>query len=529
MFCYFPITFRPPPNDPYGITAQDLKTRLRDCIAASGHFSSYAFPQLIDKLDSTSPNVKVRCPQTKTAASDMKQKDVLQTIAACAMSYGPTTVSNYSVTLWDSLKFEILNVQEEDLADEALASLQAIGLKLSHGLDSTDPKTSLARYLRPITKECNEQLQEPQHKQAKPVGQILSALGATSPVAIYLIVKTVVPPLNILYQDADSIPKQRALLEVLVQILDSAIAVYGTPSIPAPSISIANPLEPFKDQLFELTSQALMSTAADEVSFRVVALKALLRLCLLRKYLQDNEIGMAVQYFDEIVLSEDPSGKEDLKKESIKALVELSRIKSNLIMSITIPAFMAKLPDSSSVDDWKYVSILEGLAQLSVEKFVSETLIRRLLSKLDVVLQNESTPTYPQAIISALHYVLSQRDLTQDESLGSYHDKIVVGLTNRVIMASSARASTTALNDESTLEVLGRLMTMIAGALGGHRQASIATQVYSLFADEGSFTPVPFSQNLPRIQRSTMILSTALMAGVEKSVSRLLPIMIRFY
>ena len=59
VFCYFPITFRPPPDDPYGITAQDLKGRLKDCIAASSFFAPFAFPQLIDKLDSTSPNVKV--------------------------------------------------------------------------------------------------------------------------------------------------------------------------------------------------------------------------------------------------------------------------------------------------------------------------------------------------------------------------------------------------------------------------------------------------------------------------------------
>lgn len=58
-FCYFPITFRPPPNDPYGISAQDLKSRLRDCIAASGYFAPFAFPQLLDKIDSTSLNVKV--------------------------------------------------------------------------------------------------------------------------------------------------------------------------------------------------------------------------------------------------------------------------------------------------------------------------------------------------------------------------------------------------------------------------------------------------------------------------------------
>ena len=361
----------------------------------------------------------------------------MQTITACASSYSVTTVSSYSVTLWDSLKFEILNAQEEDLAEEALVSLQAIAIRLSRGLDSTDPKTPLARYLRPITKECNEQLHEPQQKQAKPAGQILSALGIASAVAFYLIVKTVIPPLNTLYQDADSIGKRRALLEVLVQIMDSAIAIYGTPSILAPARTIENPLEPFKDRLFELTSQALMSTAADEVSFRVVALKAVLRLCLLRKYLQDNEIGMAVQYFDEIVLVEDPSGKDDLKKEAIRALVELSRIKPNLIMDITFPAFMSKLPDSSLSESQDYLITLEGLAQLSVEKFVSDTLIRRLLNRLDVVLQNDGSSAYPRAILSTLHYVLSQRDLPQDPNLGSYHEKIVVGLTNRVVLAST--------------------------------------------------------------------------------------------
>ncbi|KAK4697617.1 DNA repair/transcription protein MET18/MMS19, partial [Lecanoromycetidae sp. Uapishka_2] len=347
-----------------------------------------------------------------------------ETIGACASSYGITAVSNYSVALWDSLKFEILNVQEEDLAEETLVTLQSIAIRLSRGLHSTDPQTHLARYLRPITKECNEKLQEPQHKQAKPAGQILSALGIASPVAFYLIVKAVVPPLNTLYQAADSIAQQRALLEVLVQLLDSSIAVYGTPSIPSPTTNVENPLEPFKDRLFELTCQALMSTAADEISFRVLALKALLRLCMLSKYLENSEIGMAIQFFDEIVLVEDPSGKDNLKQEAVRALVELSRIKPDLIMSITFPAFMAKLPDSSPPDDQEYLITLEGLAQLSNEKFVSDTLIRRLLNKLDVVLQNNGSSSYPRAILSTLHYVLSQRDLPEDPNLDTYHEKI---------------------------------------------------------------------------------------------------------
>jgi DNA repair/transcription protein MET18/MMS19 len=60
VFCYFPITFRPPPDDPYGISAQDLKSRLRECLAASDYFSGLVFPALLDKVDSNSANVKVR-------------------------------------------------------------------------------------------------------------------------------------------------------------------------------------------------------------------------------------------------------------------------------------------------------------------------------------------------------------------------------------------------------------------------------------------------------------------------------------
>ena len=59
VFNYFPITFRPPPGDPFGVTAQQLKDRLRDCISATGYFAPHSFPALLDKLDSTSTNTKV--------------------------------------------------------------------------------------------------------------------------------------------------------------------------------------------------------------------------------------------------------------------------------------------------------------------------------------------------------------------------------------------------------------------------------------------------------------------------------------
>jgi DNA repair/transcription protein MET18/MMS19 len=430
-------------------------------------------------------------------------------------------MSNYSITLWDSLKFEILNAQEEDLAEEALVALRNIALRLGSGLTSIDPKTPLATYLKPVTKECNEQLQEPQHKQAKPAGQILKTLGSSSTVAFVLIVKAILPPLLTLYQDADSIAKQKALLEFLQQLLHAALHSYST----KPTISdagIANPLEPFKDRLFEMFSQALMSTSKEEVSFRVIALRCLQSLCCLRKYLEDNEIGMAVQYFDEIVLSNDGDGRDLLKNAAIEALVEVSKIKPGLIMDITFPAFMARLPDTCLEGDTKYLVTLEGLARVSVEKATSDTLVRRLFNRLDAVLPNPGILSYPQAILSTLHYVLGRRDLTADANLTSYFERVVGLIKRTAIQSSDATTTMTVLENPLTMVYLGRLACLIVRALDSHKQTSVCRQVYTLFCEEEEFTPVLLDdRKITEGQTHTLILSTFLLAGVGREVSLL--------
>ncbi|KAL8952936.1 MAG: hypothetical protein Q9222_001155 [Ikaeria aurantiellina] len=506
VFNYFPITFRPPKDDPFRITAQDLKDRLRRCIAASSSFAPYAFPQLIEKLDSTSPNVK---------------KDVLQTLAACVSSYSIAAVSNYSVTLWDSLKYEILNVQEEDLAEDTLVTLQAIAIRIGKDLKSTSQTTHLARYLRPITKECNEQLQEPQHKSAKPTGQILSTLATSSSIALYLIVKAVVPPLLTLYQDADSIARRRALLEVLVQICNAAVALDKTPVVASPPTNFEQPLLPFKDRLFELYSQALMSTAREEVSFRIVALKGLLRMCQMRNYLQKSETGMIVQYLNEIVLTEDSHGRGDVRNEAIQALVEISQSNPSLIMDITFPAFTARLPDHNVDDSTAYLTTLEGLARLSIERSISNTLIRRLLGKLENALQSEGSASYAQALLSTIDYVLGRRTLSADPDLAYYHEKLVVALVRRAALAS-VEAGSSILVEPTTLDILGRLAGKIICALNEHKRQSVALETYTLFTEDGnSFTPVPYTRDLPQRQRMTMILSTWILASVGSADSAL--------
>ncbi|KAH8429886.1 MET18/MMS19 family protein [Aspergillus melleus] len=508
VYNYFPITFRPPPNDPYGITAQDLKSRLQDCISSTGQFAPHAIPALLDKLDSTSPNVK---------------KDALNALIACVRSYDPDTVSRYSITIWDALKFEILNAQEEFLSDLSLEVLNNITKRLSEGVTQVSDQLPLAQYLRPITKECNDQLREPQQKQAKPAQQILGSISTASAVSFTLAVQTIVAPLLTIYQEAEGIAKQRALLETLIVLFDSAIQVFGEWTSRDPEPAAENPLLEFKDQFSDIFGQALMGVIKEEVSFRVSALKGFLRLSTLRNYFQDNEIGLFVQYLDEILLKEESVGRDDLKKEAISALAELSKYKPRLIMDITFPAFVATLPDSNESTDSDYLTTLENLAQISVEKDIFETLVRRLLSKLTVLLQKEQpgSAAYPRAILLTIFYVMSQRKMDQDPNLGVYYDKIVISLCRSVAESASGKAKNSILTDVTVLDILGRLCNLIVRSLPRDKQDEVAENVYTLFSTAESFSPVPFAQSADANQQRTMIISTYLLAGLPADCDKL--------
>jgi len=453
------------------------------------------------------------------------QKDALNTLIACIHSYDPDTVSRYSITIWEVLKFEILNAQEEFLSELSLTALQGIAQRLSEGVTEISQQLPLAQYLKPIIKECNEQLQEPQQKQAKPAQQILGSLSSSSVPAFTLLVQTVIAPIFTIYQEADGIVKQRALLETLSVLFESAITLFGEWTTRGGEVAFENPLLEFKDQFSDVFGQALMGASKEEVSFRVTALKGFLRLSTLRDFFQDNEIGLFVQYLDDILLKEESVGRDDLKKEAIAALAEISKHKPRLIMDITFPAFVATLPDEDDGINTTYLSTLDTLAQISVERDIFETLFRRLFSKLSILLQKEQPGSvgYPRAILVTLLYVMQQRDMKADPNVDLYFDKIVVGLCRSVSEAASGKAKNRVLNDATILDTLGRLCNLLVRSVSNQKQEQVAESIYSLFASPGEFSPVPFSQNATADQERTMIVSTYLLAGLSKDCGSLIP------
>jgi DNA repair/transcription protein MET18/MMS19 len=393
-------------------------------------------------------------------------------------------MSQYSITLWDSLKFELLSAQEQELADETLLVLREIAVNLSRSTNSSPTSSPLAQYLRPVIKECLEHLQEPAQRQAKAAGDMLKAVSSAGTAAFSLIIRSTLAPLFTVYQSADGIIKQRALLEVMNQLFESAISVFATWKTPIAEIRPVddNPLDPFKDKFLAIYGQALMSTVKEEVSIRVTAAKGLLLLSKMRNFLQDNEIGLIVQHYDEIVLREESYGRDELRRTAMQGLAEISADKPGPIMEITFPAFLARLPDTGAEADSSntYHITLEGLAQISVEKEVSETLIRRLLNKIEVLLQvNDDSVRYLSAVLSTVYYVLKRGAKTGN--LEQHYDRVVVGLTRRAVAdLTSGRRSV--LCHSGVLELLGRIDNIILRHSPG-KQEHASANTYALFTD----------------------------------------------
>ena len=361
---------------------------------------------------------------------------------------------------------------------------------------------------------------------------MLKAVSSANFMVFSLIVRAVIPAMWTVYQTADGIIKQRALLEVLNQLFESGIAVLGTWRTPPSQVSAhpENPLEPFKDKFLEIYSQAMMGTVKEEVSFRVTAAKGLLLMSKMQKFLADNEIGLVVQHYNDVVLQDESYGRDELKRIAMQALGEISANKPRPIMDITFPAFMARLPDTGVEADKTntYRNTLEGLSEISVERDVSETLIRRLLNKIDVLQQDrQGSVAYTFAILSTVYYVLNRG--AAGENLEVYYDRVVVGLSQRVAFDLQS-ATPSVLCNTHCLELLARIINLIVRYSSILRKGFTSHNIYSLYTEDLDLSRITKSQAANEQQdtllwkakdpagdiSNLMILSTSLLAAMPR-------------
>lgn len=483
----------------------------------------------------------------------------MQCITACVLSYDPTVVATWCTQLWEALKWEILTATEDGLAKEALMALQAIALQLSAGIvisemSETIEKTALSRYTSQIVKECIDHLQEPQHRYAIQSGQILEATAAASSPAFTLIAEAATSRMLTIYQDTDAILKKKALLEVFGQLLQSALSLLvetseeGSTSVNLSKVGKADEAvasyEKFSDPLFEIFLAALTSTSHQEISFRMSALHGLLKLIRLPHFVSNEEVVVIIHELNDVILTQERLPNEVLQKEAIKALQIVAAVPSytDFIKDQTFPAFLSKLPESvsDSATSMKTLMVLEDLAKISSNPTVFSLFSRRLISKLRTVLNNGSSPHYAHAILSALFFGLSTRNLREDGDVFlrtvCYHE-IVEPLYRMCVELKFSEAGEpyvglkrvrsnvgTGIVDDMTLTLIGKTANYVVRNAQATLQSEITKEVLELFVHRDgkpASHPPPLLQDLsntPQAEKGTVILSLYLLAGLKANV-----------
>jgi DNA repair/transcription protein MET18/MMS19 len=423
----------------------------------------------------------------------------------------------YSITLWDALKFEILNVQEEDLADEALTALKSMATQLS---SATHPGP-LQTYLKPVIKECNEHLEDTPTKQSTAAGSIMSAISKASLEASDMLGKGCLPQLFVFMKNADNLSRRRGFMEILNDLLQANLLLHGpwrSANVTAkPLRPSENPFSEFRTESIDAYTAALTSSPKNEVSFRLLALDGLRNLIMIRGLLEDLEVVKIIHTIDEVVIKEETYGKDEVKAAAMDALVQIALQKPQLVIDSSIPEFMAQLPDTDAGHAKAFVPILEALAKLSAEQQIFKTIMIRLKNKLYTALRQEASPKYVLAILAAMLYAFSSGSpgLSDPAVFGGYYQDIVIPLLQDLSTSEGQFASSAAAQDEAVLDLVGRICNVIVRSQQWVAQTEICRNVYTIFRQIEIEQVPPFTGREPR----TMIVSTHLLAALQKEAS----------
>ena len=427
--------------------------------------------------------------------------------------YSALTVSLYAVSLWDGLKFEVLNVQEEELAEQALDALSNIAAKLSGSPD-------LQSYLKPVIKECNEHLEDAPTKQSQASGRIIRAIAMASPEASNFLTKAVTPQIVSLFNASGSIGKRRALLDVNLQLLRANIVVFGDwrtsdPEFLQKSRHSENAARDFSDQLRDLLLNAVETSPKEEVSYRILCISGLTELVKLRSVLPDQQISGIMQLLTIIILKGPSYEIDDLRHAAETGLLEIARQKPQLVVDGAFPLFLAELPEDVGNEDPSGLPILAAFARLSSEEKIFETTVMRLKNRLAIAIQRPASGTFILALLNALLYAFfrgAYKDLAPSAQK-SYYPNMVLWLfdqlqkSNTVLRVSAERAT--------ILNAIGRICRIILLRQDDTTQQEMAGKIYNIDnSTEGSV----LNHNSPPEQQDLLIISTHLLAAVKAEI-----------
>ncbi|GMM38584.1 Met18 protein [Saccharomycopsis crataegensis] len=417
-FCYFPIAFKPPKNDPYKITTNDLKSALRNTLTANDSTIEDLLPNLFEKLTSTSMSVK---------------QDVLDTLKDAIGKFNAEVVNVHWIEIWDALKFEILhndnipyysvirkiddlreNKLEENLemlTNDEKEKKESVKVTSSTLLLFKQLATKFAEkdeflqlYLEKLIEDLLSNINDPKSKLVKQSYLLLSVIAQANDYSFNYIIKNIGPILmksNKL--QAANVEEQKVIIEEISFFLHSYLNLYGSFTNSANTRPLdleTNAMMAHKDEIIIILSRSLVSSSGSFADLKIQALRNLRLLLELKGFLNISEVRMILNYISDILIEyvslegnneEKESQFNKIYKSCLSVLATITEMNNVLISGEFFSQFLSLLADEivEAPDFKNSEKILSILSDLSCKNSnLLEVLSIRLLSKLNIVIDN---------------------------------------------------------------------------------------------------------------------------------------------
>lgn len=477
-FCYFPISFTPPPNDPYKITLAQLKQELTAALLLQPAFADEAIVALTEKLTSTNPVIR---------------NDVLATVLACVRAYGLRVAW---LTVWNALKFELLHRHDNTQAVFSPTEWLVVPPGYAELVEDSDPNKSLF-YAVDIISLVFESADDAAH-----IEFLNLVLSDVDPMMAKISDKTV-PAAVILVQLASvgSAGDAETVVEYILrhwgkylgadtagdhEVLDltrqrTMVALIGfVLNIPA---SALGPIKPY----LVVYLQQLLGVDL----LREPVLQQLLRMVQVPNLLNPTEVKLVFEAVN-----------AHLTSNTMKTMVEVSTAAPALVIEHVLPKLVGDIDEAAAAgdDETRLTELVEMLSKVATTNQVLEVVLIRLVG----LLERHKLPVLAQLAIEAMTSCFIRIQLkTQFLVQWQWHDKIVPGVLG-VVSKFETDADTVAIYDG-----LSSLVGLLVKFTDESRHAKVLSNYQGL---------VPQDFNLPSLAVSLMVLAN-LDKGVEYTVN----------
>ncbi|XP_043086941.1 MMS19 nucleotide excision repair protein homolog [Puntigrus tetrazona] len=463
--CYFPIDFSPPPNDPHGITQEELILSLRAVLTGTSQFAEFLLPLIIEKLDSDVQSAKV---------------DSLQTLAACGQTYSHKELAEFLSGLWSSIRREVFQTASERVEAAGLSALSSLVSCLSRSVLNSDSDDVLQVFLNLVLKDCQHHLCEPDLKLVWPSAKLLQAAAGASYRAGLMVSAAVVPALLEQYNNRTQCAQRRTLLEVLQGFVQPT-------ALSQPVDGEESALAPFEQSLCSVVFSALTESSA---GLQVTASRVLTALGQQPGLLAQTDVEKAVDHLTRLILEEDDA---QVSSAVVECLGSLARLHPQAFISRMIPRLKEEIlsDQSNAAVRQRCVTALASVSnQPSVVRESAPVLLQTLASA------HAGSCGFSAEEVSAVCVALRRiaEHARDSEEIGRFfHDIIIprlLGLCLQAALQSRDSGQCSPLTDEAVLSAVVPVISTACAALPAESASRMASQAVSLFLDgDVSFLP----------------------------------------